>query len=108
MSRLRLISGLILVLAALPADAGDLVLPVFAHGVKGLNNGVWSSEIYLTNPGDQPVQVTLVHFLPGDIVKPTPCDLFMPPTRVVPAKSAVVWTAAGLATDLGCAEEARG
>ncbi|MFV2071231.1 MAG: hypothetical protein ACC742_01080, partial [Thermoanaerobaculales bacterium] len=42
------------------------------------------------------------------ISKPTPCDLFMPPTRVVPPHSAVVWTAAGLATDLGCAEMARG
>ena len=104
----RLISGLMLFLAALPAGAGELVLPVFAHGVEGRNNGVWSSEIYLTNPGEQPVQVTLVRFLPGSIVKPTPCDLFMPPTRVVPPKSAVVWTASGLATDLGCAEEARG
>jgi hypothetical protein len=108
MPGLRLISGLIVLLAALPAAAGELVLPVFAHGVEGQDNGVWSSEIYLTNPGDQPVQVTLVRFLPGEIVKPTPCDLFMPPTRVVPPKSAVVWTAAGLATDLGCAEEARG
>ena len=32
----------------------------------------------------------------------------MTPTRVVPPHSATVWTAAGLATDLGCAAEARG
>jgi hypothetical protein len=32
----------------------------------------------------------------------------MAPTRVVPPHSAVVWTASGLATDLGCAESARG
>jgi hypothetical protein len=32
----------------------------------------------------------------------------MTPTRVVPPQSATVWTATGLATDLGCADSARG
>ncbi len=108
MLRSRIFPFWIFLLAVVPATASELVLPVFAHGVEGKNNSFWSSEIYLTNPGDQPVQVTLIRFLSGSIVKPTPCDLFMPPTRVVPAKSAVVWTASGLATDLGCAEEALG
>ncbi len=95
-------------LAAAPAAAGTLVLPVFAHNAKGVDGASWSSEIYLTNPGDQPVQVTLSSFLPGAIAKPTPCDLFMAPTRVVPPHSAVVWTSSGLATDLGCAQTALG
>lgn len=99
---------LALALFAVPAAAGELVLPVFALNVDGRGGDLWSSEIYLTNPGDQPVQVELLRFLPGDIDKPTPCDLFMTPTRVVPPYSAVVWTASGLATDLGCAESARG
>lgn len=108
MTSCRQIIVTILALAALPAAAGDLVLPAFALNLEGRSGGLWSSEIYLTNPGDQPVQVELARFLPGNIAKPTPCDLFMPPTRVVPPHSAVVWTAAGLATDLGCAERARG
>jgi hypothetical protein len=105
--RLLLVS-MILVLTALPAAASELVLPVFALNIEGRSGDLWSSEIYLTNPGNQPVQVELARFLPGNINKPTPCDFFMAPTRVVPAQSAVVWTAAGLATDLGCAESARG
>ena len=92
----------------MPVAATELVLPVFALNVVGRSGDVWSSEVYLTNPGDQPVQVEIARFLPGDINKPTPCDFFMAPTRVVPAHSATVWTAAGLATDLGCAESARG
>ena len=97
-----------LVLAAVPAVAGELVLPVFAYNLEGRSGNLWSSEIYLTNPGEQPVLVELARFLPGNISKPTPCDLFMPPTRVVPPQSATVWTANGLATDLGCADSARG
>jgi hypothetical protein len=98
----------ILVLTALPAAAAELVLPVFALNLEGRSGEIWSSEVYLTNPGDQPVQVEIARFLPGNINKPAPCDFFMAPTRVVPAHSATVWTAAGLATDLGCAESARG
>jgi hypothetical protein len=92
----------------MPCMASELVLPAFAHNLEGRSGSLWSSEIYLTNPGEQPVLVELARFLPGNISKPTPCDLFMPPTRVVPPQSATVWTANGLATDLGCAESARG
>jgi hypothetical protein len=103
-----LLLWLILVITAMPVAATELVLPVFALNVEGRSGDVWSSEVYLTNPGDQPVQVEIARFLPGNIDKPAPCDFFMAPTRVVPAHSATVWTAAGLATDLGCAESARG
>lgn len=108
MTTRHLLLWMILALVALPATAGELVLPAFALNIEGREGDLWSSEIYLTNPGDQPVQVELLRFLPGNIRKPTPCDLFMAPTRVVPPQSAVVWTASGLATDLGCAESARG
>jgi len=97
-----------LILTALPAAATELVLPVFALNLEGRAGDIWSSEVYLTNPGDQPVQVEIARFLPGNIDKPAPCDFFMAPTRVVPPQSATVWTAAGIATDLGCAESARG
>jgi hypothetical protein len=96
------------ILTAVSAAAETFILPVFAYNVDALDGNRWSTEIHLTNPGERPVQVTLSGFLPGTISKPAPCDLFMPPTRVVPGHSAVVWTAAGLATDLGCAESALG
>ncbi len=106
--RVKILPVALLLLIAMPCMASELVLPVFAHNLEGRSGSLWSSEIYLTNPGEQPVLVELARFLPGDISKPTPCDLFMPPTRVVPPQSATVWTANGLATDLGCAESARG
>lgn len=104
----RLFLSILLILTALPVAAIELVLPVFALNLEGRSDDLWSSEVYLTNPGDQPVQVEIARFLPGNIHKPAPCDFFMAPTRVVPPQSATVWTAAGLATDLGCAESARG
>jgi hypothetical protein len=104
----RFLPVVLLLLAPLPSAAGELVLPVFALNLDGRHGDLWSSELYLTNPGDQPVLVELTRFLRGDIEKSTPCDLFMTPTRVVPPQSATVWTAAGLATDLGCADSARG
>lgn len=108
MSLRNLLLWMIFVLLALPVGATELVLPVFALNLEGRGNDLWSSEVYLTNPSGQPVQVEIARFLPGNISKPAPCDFFMAPTRVVPAQSATVWTAAGLATDLGCAESARG
>ena len=108
MIRHRFLTVVLTLASVAPCVAGELVLPVFAHNLEGRAKSLWSSEIYLTNPSDQPVQVELGRFLPGEISKPTPCDLFMPPTRVVPPQAATVWTASGLATDLGCAESARG
>ncbi len=104
----RVIIPFALLLGALPGAAGELVLPVFAYNVPGRHGDVWSSEIYLTNPGEQPVLVEIARFLPGQVDRPAPCDQFMSPTRVVPPHSATVWTASGLATDLGCAATARG
>jgi len=104
----RFFPVVLLLLAALPSAAGEFVLPVFALNLDGRHGDIWSSELYLTNPGDQPVLVELTRFLRGDIERTAPCDLFMTPTRVVPPQSATVWTAAGLATDLGCADSARG
>lgn len=108
MLRRSFLPVVLVLLAALPSAAGELVLPVFALNLDGRHGDVWSSELYLTNPGEQPVLVELSQFLHGNIEKTNPCDLFMTPTRVVPARSATVWTAAGLATDLGCADSARG
>jgi len=108
-SRLRCVFvALVLALNAVSAAAESLLLPVFAHNASGREGRLWSSELYLTNPGEQPVQVTLACFLAGYLVRPEPCSEFMPPTRVLPPRSSVVWRSADLEVDLGCAEEALG
>jgi hypothetical protein len=96
--------------AAWPAStaAETLVIPFIAHNLKGHDGSLWSSEIYLTNPTPQPIQVSVLDFLPGTLDRSRPCDLPTSPTRVVPPLASVVWTASGLATDLGCADRAVG
>jgi hypothetical protein len=100
----------LIILLALPfhAAAVELILPVFALNADSPDGRTRSSEVYLVNPTPDPIQVTLDDFLPGRVHRPAPCDQFMSPTRVVPPRSAVLWTATGLATDLGCADEVLG
>jgi hypothetical protein len=102
--------ALFVVAIALPlqAAATDLVLPMFALNAELTDGRRQSTELYLVNPGTKPVQVGISAILPGRVRRPTPCGEFMSPTRVIPPQSAVVWTASGLATDLGCADEALG
>lgn len=101
---------LTLVLAALPifGSAEELLLPVFALNAENPDGSRWSTEVYLVNPTPDPVSVDIAGLIPGRVSRPTPCGQFMSPTRVVPPQSAVLWTASGLATDLGCAEEVLG
>ena len=68
--RCVILASLLLVAASVPA--ANLVLPAFAHNVDGADDVVWSSEIYLTNPSRQPVQVSLVKLLPGFVERPAP------------------------------------
>jgi hypothetical protein len=104
------ILALILVVIAMPVlgPADELILPVFALNAENPDGSRWSTEVYLVNPTPNPVSVAIAEFLPGRVNRPTPCGQFMSPTRVVPPQSAVLWTASGLATDLGCAEEVLG
>ena len=88
--------------------AEELILPVFALNAGLPDGSRWSTEVYLVNPTLDPVSVAIAELLPGRVSRPTPCGRFMSPTRVVPPQSAVLWTASGLATDLGCAEEVIG
>lgn len=101
---------LTLVLFVMPVFglAGELILPVFALNAENPDGSRWSTEVYLVNPTPNPVSVAIAELLPGRVDRPTPCGQFMSPTRVVPPRSAVLWTASGLATDLGCAEEVLG
>jgi len=107
-STLLMISAAFAALAPAAASAETLVIPFVAHNFKGRDGALWSSEIYLTNLSLQPVQVSLLDFLAGTLESSRPCDSPTAPTRVVPPLSSVVWTASGLATDLGCADRAIG
>jgi len=107
-STILLISAALAALAPAAAGAESLLIPFVAHNFKGLDGALWSSEIYLTNLSPQPVQVSLLDFLAGRLDSSRPCDSPTAPTRVVPPLSSVVWTASGLATDLGCADRAIG
>jgi hypothetical protein len=100
----------LLFLSTLPlqATATELIVPVFALNAELPDGSRWSSEMYLVNPSQKPVQVSIADLLPGRVHRPAPCGQFMSQTRVVPPQSAVIWTASGLATDLGCAEEVLG
>jgi hypothetical protein len=107
-STLLLMSAAFVALAPTVVGAESFVIPFVAHNARGQDETLWSSEIYLTNLGAQPVQVSLIDFLPGALERSRPCDRPTAPTRVVPPLSSVVWTASGLATDLGCADRAIG
>jgi hypothetical protein len=108
MSLRGVVLALMTALASSAGAADGLLLPVFAHNAVGADGSRWSSELYLTNPGSVPVQVTLEQLLEGYVSAPAPCRSFLAATRVVPPRSAVVWTSASLSTDLGCVDEALG
>ncbi len=103
-----LVLTLILFVMPVIGLAEELILPVFALNAENPDGSRWSTEVYLVNPTLDPVSVAIAELLPGRVSRPTPCGQFMSPTRVVPPQSAVLWTASGLATDLGCADEVLG
>jgi len=79
------------------------VLPVVAHEAPGAAGNRWSSELYLSNDGPDEVTVTMGGLLPGRRLPPEPCSTFAPVQRKVPAHSTVLWSAAELGPDIGCA-----
>jgi hypothetical protein len=90
------------------ASAETYLLPVVAYQVPGHAGNRWSSELYLSNGGSEEVTVTLGGLALGRRLPPEPCPTFAPVIRRVPAHSTVVWSAAELGPDLGCATLALG
>jgi hypothetical protein len=93
----------LVILAAQLAIAETYLLPVVAHQVPGHAGNRWSSELYLTNGGSEEVTVTLGGLALGRRLPPDPCVTFAPVTRKVPAHTTVLWPAAELGPDIGCA-----
>jgi len=100
-----LLLTLVLTAAAIPASTDELILPVFALNSANPDGSRTSTEVYLVNTTPEPVQVAIGGLLLGKIRRSTTCGQFMSQTHVVPPESAVLWTASGLASDLGCADE---
>ncbi len=86
------------------AGAADYVVPAFAYNLPGHGKNLWTTELYISNPGGETVLVDPPLVLEGRLVVPHPC---LPPVRPleVPARSSVVWTSEEIAYQLGCAEE---
>jgi len=102
-------SIIVLVLFAAGIAAGETyLLPVVAYQLPGHAGNVWSSELYLSNGGSEEVTVTLGGLIPGQRLPPEPCPTFAPVTRIVPRHSTVLWPAAELGPDIGCATLALG
>ena len=83
----------------------EYVLPAFAYHLPGVDENLWSSEVYISNPSSIPANVRLGEFLPGRMVVPVPC---LPPQgipREVPPFTTIVWPARDVAHEMGCATE---
>ena len=103
----RLIAGVVLVGAATGAAAQQYVLPLFAFSWPGKGTNLWTSEVWLVNPGPTAVVVPGIQFLPGVLKEPNPC--YTPPGLVeVPPWSTLALSTQGLRVDLRCPVSALG
>ena len=78
MNRIVALFALVAILplgSAVAQDGADFeyVLPAFAYHLVGVDENLWSSEVYISNPSSIPANVRLGEFLPGRMVVPVPC-----------------------------------
>jgi len=102
-----LLAVVLLAGAAGPGWAEEYVLPVFAWQLAGKNGNLWSSELYVTNPGSEARRIWVAGFLAGRQGTQRPC---LPPVGqlVVPPQATVLWPATAVSRDLGCPSWALG
>ena len=101
--KMRFLTVVVLMLSGV-AGAADYVVPAFAYNLPGHGKNVWTTELYISNPGDTTVRVDPPTVLEGKLVVPRPCLPPVRPLEVAPHSSAI-WTSAEIAVQLGCAEE---
>ncbi len=90
-------------------DSEQLLVPVLAFNIGGEGDNLWSSELYLTNTGEEAVKVEIGALLRGHTVpEEVQCYPFVIPFKMIPPRSTVVWTAPELGGDLGCLDAALG
>lgn len=90
------------VLAAGSALAADTVVPTFAWHVPGASHSLWTSEVYLSNPGPLTARVDLSRVITGRIRAQFRCLPPINPVVEVPPYSSVLVPATQVALALGC------
>jgi hypothetical protein len=108
MNRNALSCLLLAVVAAVPAAADDLVLPILALQWPGKADNLWSSEIFLTNPGPATVMVSNGRFLPGTLKIDVPCYPPIAAFHLVAPYSTIVLSPRTIELDLQCPVAALG
>lgn len=87
--------------------AEDVLLPTFALHYPGRDRGLWNSEVYVTNPGPEPVSVWVGPVFYGAVRMIHPCLPPQVPWEIPPTSTYVRFNAA-IAVDLGCPAYALG
>jgi hypothetical protein len=95
-----MVAAMVLITGAVLAE--ELVLPVVTVGWPGKAGNLWRSEVFATNPGPQPVELTIGPFLPGKITASHPCVPPSPYRRELPAYGTLRLTPEDLSIALGC------
>lgn len=90
------------------AAADELVLPIFALNWPGKDGNVWSSEVFLVNPGPATAIVSNPHFVPGTLREPNPCYPPIAAFHEVAPYSTVMLSSADLSIELQCPQAALG
>jgi hypothetical protein len=93
---------LLTVAVAVPAVAGEYVLPILALQWPGKADNQWSSEIFLTNPGPSTVMVSNGRFLPGTLKVDVPCYPPIAAFHLVSPYSTIMLSTWTLDLDLQC------
>ncbi len=99
-----LLAVVFVVVSAGSASAAEYIVPAFAYNLPGHAKNVWTTELYISNPGNETILVDSPRVLEGRLVVPRPCLPLVRPLEV-PAHSSVVWTSEEIALQLGCAVE---
>jgi hypothetical protein len=106
--RVKVVLALIVAAVAGVAVADQYVLPDFALSWPGKDGNLWSSELFLANPGPVTVRVSIPRFLPGVFKTGVPCYPPLPAFHEVPPYTTVMLSSFTLSQELTCPDAALG
>ena len=95
---------LLLLLGAAAVAAEERALPTFAYHVRGKVGNLWTSEIYLSNPGERTITVELADWVLSYTPPEHPCAAPFIGRHDVPPQGSIVWPAREISQGLGCVE----
>ena len=106
--RKRFAVALVLSVVSGVAAADQYVVPDFALGWPGKDGNLWSSEVFLSNPGPITVRVRTGRFLAGVFKVGVPCYPPLPAFHEVPPYTTVMLSSFDLSLELTCPAAALG